>query len=289
MGNVDLATEAQGANILAYYTQGQGLLSQMRNNASYFNHYDGLGSAKALTDANQNIQSTTIYDAWGNILQATGTITNPYLYVGELGYYGDGDAGMYLLTQRWYNPVVGRFVVRDPLKAGRCDLYVYVLNDPQNLVDPAGLKERCPTIYELPKGAKKCFYKCLGFGWVNGMPTYYVDLKCLEKCVKDQMDKVLANYICCLWWKYIYGGEDISKDPWVIHPCEEETSNYELAACERCCHFQTYLCDINSFAPPVVGGASTTQRGRFFKRCYWNCASGCALKFFKLRRKVYER
>jgi len=32
----DLIAEAQGANILAYYTQGQGLLSQRRNNASYF-------------------------------------------------------------------------------------------------------------------------------------------------------------------------------------------------------------------------------------------------------------
>ncbi|MBC7329426.1 RHS repeat-associated core domain-containing protein [bacterium] len=132
----DLIIESQGANILAYYTQGQGLLSQRRNNASYFNHYDGLGSAKALTDANQNIQSTTIYDAWGNILQASGAITNPYLYVGELGYYGDGDAGMYLLTQRWYNPAIGRFVVRDPLN--ELAHYPYVAGNPFNRRDPEG-------------------------------------------------------------------------------------------------------------------------------------------------------
>jgi RHS repeat-associated protein len=138
----DLITEAQGANILAYYTQGQGLLSQRRNNASYFYHYDGLGSTKALTDANQNIQNTTKYDAWGNILQSSGTITNPYLYVGELGYYGDGDAGMYLLTQRWYNPVVGRFVVRDLINFGKLNAsegYRYVANNPPSSVDPYGL------------------------------------------------------------------------------------------------------------------------------------------------------
>ncbi|MBC7327958.1 hypothetical protein H5T87_07575, partial [bacterium] len=82
----DLIIEAQGTNILAYYTQGQGLISQRRGSSSYFYHYDGLGSTKALSDANQNIQSSYKYDAWGNILQSSGTITNPYLYVGELGY-----------------------------------------------------------------------------------------------------------------------------------------------------------------------------------------------------------
>ena len=135
--------KAQVASILAYYTQGQGLLSQRRNNASYFYHYDGLGSTKALTDANQNIQNTTKYDAWGNILQSSGTITNPYLYVGELGYYGDGDAGMYLLTQRWYNPLIGRFVVRDPrwrkgVSWNSVNLFLYCQGNPVINVDPHG-------------------------------------------------------------------------------------------------------------------------------------------------------
>jgi RHS repeat-associated protein len=148
----DLITEAQGANILAYYTQGQGLLSQRRNNASYFYHYDGLGSTKALTDANQNIQNTTKYDAWGSILQSSGTITNPYLYVGELGYYGDADAGMYLLTQRWYNPVVGRFVVRDPLKPpNQVNFFHYVSDNPIEYTDPSGM-----TIAPLPSYSSIC-------------------------------------------------------------------------------------------------------------------------------------
>ncbi|MBC7327129.1 hypothetical protein H5T87_03320 [bacterium] len=34
------------------------------------------------------------YYSMGNILQSSGTIANPFLYVGELGYYADGDAGM---------------------------------------------------------------------------------------------------------------------------------------------------------------------------------------------------
>ncbi|MBC7329735.1 RHS repeat-associated core domain-containing protein [bacterium] len=124
-------------SILAYYTKGQGLPSQRRNNASYFYHYYGLGSTKVLTDANKNVQSTTIYDAWGNILQSSGTLTNPYLYVGELVYYGDGDAGMYLLTQRWYSQTEGRFAVKDPWEQG-VNLYVYARSNPLSYIDPEG-------------------------------------------------------------------------------------------------------------------------------------------------------
>jgi hypothetical protein len=92
------------------------LISQRRNNASYFYHYDGLGSTKALTDANQNVQSSTIYDAWGNILQSSGTITNPYLYMGISGFYGEtvtSEAITYSLPSSIlrdttiYNPVLG--------------------------------------------------------------------------------------------------------------------------------------------------------------------------------------
>ncbi|MGB9876140.1 MAG: RHS repeat domain-containing protein [bacterium] len=267
----DTKMEGQASSIPHYSTQGQGLLSQRRNNTSYFYHFDGLGSTKALTDANQNIQSTTIYDAWGNVLQASGTITNPYLYVGELGYYSDDDAGMYLLTQRWYNPVIGRFLTKDIREVERQNLYVYSLDDPVNIVDPTGLKEKCPTFDELPKGARKCFYKCLGFGWIDGKPTFYVDLSCLKKCLEGQMNKHLAEYICCSWWKYVYGGEEPSKDPWVVHPCEQESPPYDMSACQRCCDFQTCLCQIKDFATPVAGGASLTQCGIFLHKCYQNC------------------
>jgi len=131
--------EAEGVSMMAYYTQGQGLMSQRQGSSSYFYHYDGLGSTKALTDASQNTQASYNYDAWGSILQTNGTIINPYLYVGELGYYADGDSGMYLLTQRWYNPVVGRFVARDPIRGNFSYSYIYAENRPLIEVDPSGL------------------------------------------------------------------------------------------------------------------------------------------------------
>jgi RHS repeat-associated protein len=160
--NIDLIVEAQGSSILAYYTQGAGLISQRRDNASYFYHYDGLGSTKASTDANQNVRASTIYDAWGNILQASGTIMNPCNYAGGWGYYQDNEVGLYLLTYRWYDPGIGRFLTRDNIFSD--EDYIYCQNNPVNDVDPLGLVSKkpkpnpkpSPSISEFPEDWQKC-------------------------------------------------------------------------------------------------------------------------------------
>jgi RHS repeat-associated protein len=243
----DLITEAQGANFLVYYTQGQGLLSQRRNNASYFYHYDGLGSTKVLTDANQNIQNTTKYDAWGNILQASGTITNPYLYVGELGYYGDGDAGMYLLTQRWYNPLIGRFVVRDPLRSKKnfsstyLNLYWYADCNPINGRDPLGLftSEQCYEWYlECIRGAaedvRECILDVMGHGWIPGLETVECTLTCGVACIASGPAWSGCMEVCLGACGWAFGAIDVI----ALKPC------YEIAKIEKesCEDAYTWCC-----------------------------------------------
>lgn len=44
---------------------------------------------------------------------------------------------MCILTQRWYNPVVGRFVMRD-INNIEYNLFAYTHNNPANIVDPSG-------------------------------------------------------------------------------------------------------------------------------------------------------
>jgi len=136
----DLIIEAQGTNILAYYTQGQGLISQRRGSNSYFYHYDGLGSTKALTDANQNVQASYKYDAWGNVLQANGTIVNPYLYVGEFGYYFDDSLSLMVVGDRFLNTSYGVFLTRDSARLSilKASLYQYTNGSPINYIDPTG-------------------------------------------------------------------------------------------------------------------------------------------------------
>ena len=54
-------------------------------------------------------------------------------------YYSDGDVGLKLLGQRWYDAEMGRFISRDPIEEeGGLNLYVYVGNNCINKVDREG-------------------------------------------------------------------------------------------------------------------------------------------------------
>lgn len=80
------------------------------------------------------------YDAFGNLLNSTGTTPNAYMYRGE-AY--DSDLGLYYLRARWMNPLTGRFMSRDPFD-GYIDVpatlhkYLYAGCDPVNRRDPKG-------------------------------------------------------------------------------------------------------------------------------------------------------
>jgi RHS repeat-associated protein len=124
-----LIAELDGnGNLVAVYTHGATeLISQRRGMVSHFYHFDGLGSTMELTDANEAVTDTCRYDAWSNVLSATGTTVNPYRYVGSLGYYFDNGSGLHLLTHRYLDTAVGRFITMDPVRR-RGSRYVYVEN-----------------------------------------------------------------------------------------------------------------------------------------------------------------
>jgi RHS repeat-associated protein len=65
---------------------------------------------------------------------------NSYLYRGERY---DADLGLYYLRARWYNPVTGRFLTRDPYQGSAYDpaslhRYNYARANPVNFIDPSG-------------------------------------------------------------------------------------------------------------------------------------------------------
>jgi len=47
-------------------------------------------------------------------VESSGSLSQPYRYVGQEFYYTEGDIGFQLLGQHWYDADVGRFVSRDP-------------------------------------------------------------------------------------------------------------------------------------------------------------------------------
>ena len=72
---------------------------------------DILGSTVALVDSNGNIQTSYTYDPFGNT-SVTGTSnTNEFQYTGR---ENEGN-GLYYYRNRYYSPLLGRFISQDPL------------------------------------------------------------------------------------------------------------------------------------------------------------------------------
>jgi RHS repeat-associated protein len=80
------------------------------------------------------------YDPFGGKVSATGTVVNPWRYVGQ---YLDTETGMYHLGARYYDPTIGRFTQQDP-QSGQLmspltfNRYLYSGDNPCNGKDPSG-------------------------------------------------------------------------------------------------------------------------------------------------------
>ncbi|MEK7762351.1 MAG: RHS repeat-associated core domain-containing protein [Nitrospirota bacterium] len=136
----DILLEYDGTNTLqARYTRGPGIdepIAVMRGGSTFFYHQDGLRTVTELTDTSGAIAKAYAYDAYGNIVDQTGAVENPYTYTGR---EFDAETGLYYYRARYYDSVAGRFLQKDPIgQTGGPNAYQYVSNNPINFVDPAG-------------------------------------------------------------------------------------------------------------------------------------------------------
>jgi len=140
-----VAYETDGAgNITLAFTYDQaGIPLTMRyQGETYYYRTNDRGDVLALADAQGNVVASYRYDAWGNILEASGPLAqfNPYRYA---GYRYDVAIGLYFLKARYYNAVIGKFLTRDsilgaPRHSQTLNTYLYATNDPVRYVDPDG-------------------------------------------------------------------------------------------------------------------------------------------------------
>ena len=98
---------------------------------------DVLGSTIALVDSSGNITTTYSYDPFGNTATGGAVNANEFQYTGR-EYDGNG---LYFYRNRYYSPVLGRFISEDPALDG-LNFYTYASNTPTNATDPTGLKTR---------------------------------------------------------------------------------------------------------------------------------------------------
>ena len=101
---------------------------------------DHLGSNRLVVDGNGNIEEVNHYYPFGALMgDRCGVSQNKYKYIGkELDtMYG---WNMQDHEARWYDPVVGRWMVTDPLqeKYAGFSTYCYAINNPLNILDSNG-------------------------------------------------------------------------------------------------------------------------------------------------------
>ena len=137
--NVLAEIDANG-NELCYYTIGTDLISQERSGKTSLYLYDGHGSVRGLVDQNAKVTDAYNYDAFGNLIDKTGTTVNNYLYCGE---QFDSATGLYYLRARYMNPTTGTFISMDTYQGSIFEpatlhKYLYANANPVTYCDPSG-------------------------------------------------------------------------------------------------------------------------------------------------------
>jgi RHS repeat-associated protein len=99
---------------------------------------DALGSTINLTNSSGGSLAQYAYEPFGNTTVTSGSSTNSYEYTGR---ENDG-TGLFYNRNRYYSPVLGRFINQDPLGflGSGPNLYAYVGDDPIDFSDPFGLE-----------------------------------------------------------------------------------------------------------------------------------------------------
>lgn len=116
------------------------LISQRRDGASQYAHFDAVGSTRQLTNASETVTDEWNYDAWGNEVLRSGVTEFPFQFVGMFGYYFDSETNTFYIIRRILEPENGRWLSADPLLfTDGANMYWYVRNRPTIDVDQSGL------------------------------------------------------------------------------------------------------------------------------------------------------
>jgi RHS repeat-associated protein len=126
-------------NLVAHDTQGLGLTSRVdATGVAVYYDFDAIGSTVGLTGLTGGYVNTYTYLPFGEQLTDTGTIANPFTYVGQWGVMTE-DNGLEFMRARFYSAEIGRFIQQDPIGiSGGFNQYTYSTNTPTSFIDPSG-------------------------------------------------------------------------------------------------------------------------------------------------------
>jgi len=143
-GYAQVVDELQGGTVARTYSYGLERISETQTLnsalATSFYGYDGHGSVRQLTNAAGTVTDTYDYDAFGNLVNQTGSTPNNYLFAGE---QYDPALSLYYNRSRYLNTNTGRFWTMDPFagdpqQPASLHRYLYAYTNPVNRTDPTG-------------------------------------------------------------------------------------------------------------------------------------------------------
>jgi len=136
--------EVTGALVTKYIRVGNKTLAAKKGGEKLFYHNDHLGGVNVITDVNGLVALLIEYDPWGKISRSEGGGEGIIRFTGRKL---DVESGLLYYGGRYYDPELGRFISPDPFVQEMFDpqslnRYSYVINNPQNYIDPSGYFHR---------------------------------------------------------------------------------------------------------------------------------------------------
>ncbi len=191
-GNLLMINDKDGNPQTKYIYAGSRLLAKEKDGELYFYHLNQLGSPIVITDESGNVVKQKKYEAFGNLISASGTHEDKREFTGK----EKDPTGFHYFGARYYSGNIGRFLSPDPHTLGpggfdRTDPqtlnpYVYCTNDPLYYFDPDGLVRI--DRYNIAYSYGRIMGTWVGF-WTNILPDEVNIIKplfFLGQCAADQ-------------------------------------------------------------------------------------------------------
>jgi RHS repeat-associated protein len=116
-------------------------IDALSNSVSYY-HFDRNGSTIALSDSLGKITDAYAYSLYGNLLSHTGSISQPFTYLGASGVRYDFTTDLYKIGTRWYSPNLKSFLSLDyswpNLDNPQSGPYSFANDDPLDYINRRG-------------------------------------------------------------------------------------------------------------------------------------------------------
>ncbi|MDR6842185.1 RHS repeat-associated core domain-containing protein [Pseudoxanthomonas sacheonensis] len=145
-GQLVMVGDDRATDVSEYvYLQGSLLAIRVRDvpTATYttkYQHTDALGTPIAVTSQSRTLLETSEYEPFGQQVNRVGAAKDG---PGYTGHVQDGATGLTYMQQRYYDPILGRFLSGDPvgvspINALNFNRYWYASNNPYKNTDPDG-------------------------------------------------------------------------------------------------------------------------------------------------------